>query len=781
MNRLSAIDGQPPPMEPIAIVGMACRFPGAANLQEFWRLLCDGRDGTSDIPRSRWDGEAFYDEDPAAPGKAVNRRGGFVDHVDGFDWRAFRISPREAKFMDPQHRLALEVAWEALEDAGLPLEAVAGTRTGVYLGIMWKDYLGLQSRDRSLLNGFSATGNVFAFAPGRISYTFDLRGPSVAIDCACAASLASVHAACQSLWLGEVPMALAGGVNLMLSPDANIMLSKAGVLSPDGRCKTLDADADGFVRSEGAGIVVLKPASQLTSADRVYGFIRGSAMTHNGRNEWIMAASADGQQEALRNAYRVAGVDPAEVDYVELHGTALRKGDPIEAKSLSAVVNAAGARKRPCLVGSVKSNIGHLDSAAGVAGLIKVALALHHRQIPPTVNLREVNPQIPLETLGLAAQTRFGPWPKRNDGRALAGVTAVSMSGVNAHLVVEGGPEPGVAGRREDESLRLLVLSARSPEALDDTARAFRSYLANGDAADGPALSDICYTAAVRRSHHPHRLAVAGRTSRQLVDALDDFGRRSPRDGLHSSRDVAEPATLAPELAAAVERHRRLFVDAAAAPEEMPGEAASDDALTLEALAYLYAAGHAIDWAALYPKGGHCVSLPPYAWQRETVWLEVPDANAAPTGGADTGAVGREPQGQFTRAMSNLPADERRESLLHQVRGIVNETLGRDSTEAIEDTQGLFDAGLNSIGAQELAVRLQLAVDAKLPATLIFNYPTIASLTTFLEAELCGLPEDVPMPTGHQDDTNHTSAIDLDDLTDEQAEALLLERLRSLE
>jgi len=778
MGRLSVIASQPPPMEPIAIVGMACRFPGAANLQEFWRLLCDGRDGTSDIPSSRWDGEAFYDEDPAAPGKSVNRRGGFIDHVDGFDWRAFRVSPREAKFMDPQHRLALEVAWEALEDAGLPLEAVAGSRTGVYLGIMWKDYLGLQSRDRSLLNGFSATGNVFAFAPGRISYTFDLRGPSVAIDCACAASLASVHAACQSLWLGEAPMALAGGVNLMLSPDANIMLSKAGVLSPEGRCKTLDADADGFVRSEGAGIVVLKPASQLASADRVYGFIRGSAMTHNGRNEWIMAASADGQQEALGEAYRVAGVDPATVDYVELHGTALKKGDPIEAKSLSAVVSAAGARKRPCLVGSVKSNIGHLDSAAGVAGLIKVALALHHRQIPPTVNLHEVNPQIPLETLGLAAQTSLGPWPERDNGRALAGVTAVSMSGVNAHLVVEGGPEPGVDIRRDDdESLRLLVLSARSPEALDDTARAFRSYPANGEAASGPALSDICYTAAVRRSHHPHRLAVAGRTSRQFVDALDDFCRRSPRDGLHSSHDMAEPAILAPDLAEAIERCRRVFVDVAAAPGEMP----TDDALTLEALAYLYAAGHTIDWAALYPKGGHCVSLPPYPWQRETVWLEMSDPHATPTGGAETGAADREPRGGVGLAVSNLPADERHELLLHQVRAIVNETLGRDSTETIEDTQGLFDAGLNSIGAQELAARLQLAVDAKLPATLIFNYPTIASLATFLEMEVCGLPDDAPTLTVHQDDANHTSAADLDDLTDEQAEALLLERLRSLE
>ena len=324
----------------------------------------------------------------------MRRPAGLLDEVDGFDWRAFRIPPREARALDPQHRLLLEVAWEALEDAGIPFEEVVGTRAGVFVALMWNDYLRMHAGEQAAVNAYSATGNVFAFAPGRVSYTFDLHGPSVAVDGACAGSLASVHAACNSLWLGESELCLAGGVNLMLSSKPDDMLRAAGVLSPTGHCRTLDAQADGFVRGEGAGIVVLKPLSQVTPADRVYALIRGGAVMHNGHNEWIMAASAEGQQRTLSHAYDVAGVEPKDVDYVELHGTGLPKGDPIEASVVGAVIGQAAGRARPCAVGSVKSNIGHLDSAAGIAGIIKVALAMQHREIPPTINLGEINPDI---------------------------------------------------------------------------------------------------------------------------------------------------------------------------------------------------------------------------------------------------------------------------------------------------------------------------------------------------------------------------------------------------
>ena len=333
--------------EPIAIIGIGCRFPGAPNPPAFWRLLKQGIDSIREIPADRWDIDEFYDSNPTRLGKMINRVGGFIDDVDKFDWRAFRILPREAQHMDPQHRLLLEVAWEALEDAGLPLEKVAGSRTGVFVGIMWNDYLRLQSRAWSKLNGYSVTGNAMAYAANRISYVFDLKGPSMAIDSGCAASLASVHAACQSLWLGESTLALAGGVNVILSPDIPIMLSKAGLLSPEGRCKPLDATADGFVLGEGAGIVVLKPFSQLSPSDRVYAFIRGTALNHNGRNEWIMATSPTAQETVIRDAYRTAGIDPRNVDYVELRNRDV-EGDATEVAALGKVVGTARSEEHPC-------------------------------------------------------------------------------------------------------------------------------------------------------------------------------------------------------------------------------------------------------------------------------------------------------------------------------------------------------------------------------------------------------------------------------------------------
>ncbi len=399
--------------EPIAIIGIGCRFPGAGGPGEFWKLLSEGRDLVRETPPDRWNANELYDPDPAAPGRIVNRQGGFLEHIESFDWRAFRIPPGEAKYMDPQQRLLLEVAWEALEDAGLPLENIAGSRTGVFMGIMWNDYFRLQSMNYSRINGYSLTGNAFAFAPNRISYFFDLKGPSVAVDNACASSLTSVHYACQSLWLGEATMALAGGVNLILSPDTSIMLSKAGVLSSTGSCKTLDAGADGFVRGEGAGIVVLKPLSQLAPSDRIYAVIRGSAINHNGHNEWIMASNSEAQERVIRDTCSRCGIDPAEIDYVELHGTGLLKGDALEAEVLGKVLGNHKGRNHPCSIGSVKTNLGHLESAAGIAGIIKVALSLYHGKIPPTLHFEEINPNIPLESLGLAVQEELGPWPHK--------------------------------------------------------------------------------------------------------------------------------------------------------------------------------------------------------------------------------------------------------------------------------------------------------------------------------------------------------------------------------
>ena len=510
--------------EPIAIIGLGCRFPGAKTPQEFWQLLCEGRSAVGRIPESRWAIDQLYDADPTITGPLASCWGGFLDNIDQFDWRALRLSPREVKYMDPQHRLLLEVAWEALEDAGLPLETVARTSTAVFQGVSSNDYFRLQTRDWSKLNGYTVTGNDLAFTANRLSYCFDLKGPSVTIAQACAASLVAVHYACQSLRLGEAEIAIAGGVILMISPDISIMLSRAGLLSPEGKCKTLDATADGFVRGEGAGIVVLKPLSKVNPSDRIYALLVGSAVNHNGQNEWIMAANQASQISAIQQACARAGVAPAAIDYVELHGTGLPKGDPIEAKAVGEAMGTVAGRVSPCCIGSVKTNLGHLEAAAGIASLIKVALAQYHQKLPPTLNLKQIHPDISLGALGLVAQTQLTPWPTKTEAH-LAGVTAVSMAGINAHVILREFVDANVdtlAISQPLEQVYLLPLSAHSPTALLQYITDIKDYLL-GASSQTIELRDICYTASVRRSHHPYRAAIVGNSRQSLVQALVSY------------------------------------------------------------------------------------------------------------------------------------------------------------------------------------------------------------------------------------------------------------------
>lgn len=505
--------------DPIAIIGIGCRFPQAGNPQEFWQLLSEGRNAIREVPAERWNIDDVYDPNASQPGKTVSRWGSFLDQIDQFDWRAFHLLPREVRHMDPQQRLLLEVAWEALEDAGLPLERVAGTKTSVSIGICWNDYLNLLTQNPSQLDAYTAIGNTKCFAANRLSYTFDLRGASSSVDSGCTSSLMSVYQACQSLWNGEASLALAGGVNLLLSPDMSIMLSQADLLAHDGQCKTLDERADGFVRGEGAGIVVLKPLSQVQASDRVYALIRGIATNHNGHNEWIIASNRQAQEDLLRTVYTKAGVNPADVDYVELNGTAFLQGDAIEAQALGAVLGNSEQRTRPCLLGSVKTNIGHLESAAGIASLIKVALSLYHQQIPPTLNLHTTNPNIPLQSLHLAAQQEASPWPEK-EGTPLAGVTALSMSGVNVHAVLAAYPLSAPAPQSNNQAVRLLPISARSEEALIAQATVLRDFLHTADSEPDAFWQDVCSTASVRRTHHPYRLAILGASAHEAAEAL---------------------------------------------------------------------------------------------------------------------------------------------------------------------------------------------------------------------------------------------------------------------
>jgi acyl transferase domain-containing protein/SAM-dependent methyltransferase/acyl carrier protein/aryl carrier-like protein len=521
--------------EPIAVVGLGCRFPGADGPEAFWRLLCDGVDAIREVPPERWDLAAWYDPDPDAPGKTYSRHGGFLEGVDRFDADFFGISPREAASLDPQQRLFLEVAWHALEDAGIAPGALAGTPAGVFAGVSFNDYAQLQAQrgapDR--LDAYMGTGKVASLVANRLSYALDLRGPSVALDTGCSSSLVAVHLACQSLRSGESSLALVGGVNLILAPENTVIFSKARMLAPDGRCKSFDAAADGYVRSEGCGVVILERLSDAVAAGhRVLAVIRGSAVRQDGRTSGLTVPSEVAQAAVIRDALATAGVEPAALDLVETHGTGTSLGDPIEVQGLAAALGAAAGRTpdRPLVLGAVKTNLGHLESAAGIAGLIKVVLALHHGEIPPNLHFREPNPHLDLDAVPAVVPVRRLPWPAADEDKRLAGVSSFGFGGAIAHVVLGGAPPSSVEASAEAERpLHVLPLSARSAAALRRLAESFRDRLA--EEPELPA-ADLCATAGAGRSHFAHRLAAVAGSTEELRRRLDAFLAGEEEPGL---------------------------------------------------------------------------------------------------------------------------------------------------------------------------------------------------------------------------------------------------------
>ncbi len=504
--------------EPIAVVGMACRFPGGVrNPDEFWELLTSATDAITEVPSSRWDIEQYYDEDPSTPGKMNTRWGGFLDGVDGFDAPFFGISPREARTMDPQQRLLLQVSWEALESAAIAPEQLVGSSTGVYVGISNSDYGGrlLHARGASQLDAYAITGNAFSVAAGRVSYLLGLQGPSMPVDTACSSSLVAVHLAARALQNRDCSVALAGGVNVLLTPSGTICFSRLGAMAPDGRCKTFDASADGYVRSEGCGVVVLKRLSDAEAAgDPILGVIRGSAMNHDGRSNGLTAPSGIAQQAVIRSALHESGRRREDVRFVEAHGTGTALGDPIELQALGAVFGDPTRQTEPLLVGSVKTNIGHAEAAAGMAGMIKALLALQHRTLPPNLHFDTPTPHVPWATLGVAVPTEATPLEA--DGvPLLAGVSSFGIGGTNAHVLLEQAPPAAAPVRSPEPPAYLLPLSARHPKALRALAQLWIERLSPGDD-----LRDLVHTAATRRSQHPFRWAVIGASAEELTEAL---------------------------------------------------------------------------------------------------------------------------------------------------------------------------------------------------------------------------------------------------------------------
>ena len=504
--------------EPVAIVGMGCRFPGGiSNLKDFWTLLITGTDAIGEVPPDRWSLDSLHDSDPDAPGKVASRFGGFVRDVDRFDAPFFAISPREASRMDPQQRLLLEVAWNALEDAGYTRDGVAGSGMGVFVGAhsQSSDYLQLQYEDPDTIDAFTGTGTAHNLFAGRLSYAFDLHGPAVVVDTACSSSLVAAHLAIQSLRLGESDAALVAGVNLVLTPHFSIAASRMHMLAPDGRCKAFDHRADGFVRSEGCGAVVLK---RLTDAqadgDRIIAVIRGSATNQDGRTNGITAPNGRAQRAVVERALKDASVSPLDVGYVETHGTGTVLGDPIEVEGLAATVGRPRPDGAPVYIGAVKSNIGHLEGAAGIAGLIKAALVVERGVAPPIVHLEKLNPHMDVAGTRLLFPTQATSWGEPGRPRR-AGVSSFGWSGTNAHLVLEQAPAaPPVDIGPEDDAF-VLPISAKSAPSLGAIAEAYRDELA---ASSNP--RDLCFTAATRRHHHEYRAASVGRTAPALRDAL---------------------------------------------------------------------------------------------------------------------------------------------------------------------------------------------------------------------------------------------------------------------
>ncbi|PJZ68820.1 hypothetical protein CH373_15490 [Leptospira perolatii] len=514
-------------VEPVAIIGMSCKFPGANSLEEFWKLLSEGKDAISEVPSDRWDVNEYYDASGVRPGTMNTRWGGFIHDVAEFDHEFFGISKREAECMDPQQRILLQTSWEALENAGIAPTTLALSRTGVFIGITGNDYGLLQYNQSDLENPYLLMGNSSSIAANRLSYFLNLAGPSISLDTACSSSLVSVLMACKSLQSGDSDLAIAGGVNLILTPEITINFSRGGYMAPDGRCKSFDSSANGFVRGEGAGIVVLKPLSKaISDGDRVYAVLHGGAVNQDGRSNGLTAPNPLAQEAVLQEAYKATGIHPDFVDYVECHGTGTALGDPIEVNALGKVFRRNDQGASNLLIGSVKSNIGHLEAAAGIAGLIKLSLSLLNREIPKSLHFQNPNPRIDFKRLGIQVNHQHKPWPKRigeNSSKpTVAGISSFGFGGTNAHLVLSGvEPDSEISvDYRKPISSAVIPFSAQNVKGLREISQRYLEHLQKTESWEP---HDICYTAGEKRSHFSTRAAIHFTSREELKTELKNL------------------------------------------------------------------------------------------------------------------------------------------------------------------------------------------------------------------------------------------------------------------
>ena len=531
--------------EPIAVVGISGRFPQSRTLNEFWKLLSNGHNAVTEIPDERWKVGDYYDPDRNKPEKTNQRHAAFLEDIHDFDPLFFNISPAEAMEMSPSQKLIMELAYEAIESSSIPYDLISGTKSGVYMGNIWNDYEHDRKHKNASVTSHSALGQSANVIANRISYSLGLSGPSLVIDTGCSSSLVAVHLACQSLWDGSTNMAFAGAVNHLLDPDQYVYLTKFGGLSSNGQCRAFDSEADGFVRGEGGGIVILKRLSEAKKdGDRIFAVIKGSAVNNNGFNVNLPATSVEGQKDVLEEAYNMSDIDPADVHYVEAHGTGTRLGDPTEATALGEFFGWK-KNKGSLRVGSVKTNIGHLEGAAGMAGLLKVILAMNARKLPESLHFNNPNPNIDFESLNLQVQNTFSDWPVQEGETLKAGVNSFGWGGTNAHVVLEEYKIPTEQTGSDlatDRQNYLLPVSARSDAALKDYVKSYLNHLnfaINGKLSH---FQNLCIASSVLRPSFEYRALFSGNTKLEMMGQMNEYLKSN--EGTNPIKDIGEGKTV---------------------------------------------------------------------------------------------------------------------------------------------------------------------------------------------------------------------------------------------
>jgi myxalamid-type polyketide synthase MxaE and MxaD len=729
---------------PLAIVGMGCNLPGGVHSpEEFWVLLREGRDAIGEVPASRWNIDALYSANPETPGKMSTRWGGFVDGIDEFDPRFFGIAPAEAVAMDPQQRLLLETSWQALENAGIAPAKTAGSPAGVFVGICNGDYGQiLFDTGREKITPYFASGLSHAIASGRISYVLGLQGPSLAVDTSCSASLVAVHLACQSLRLGECDLALAGGVNVVLNPEVTIALSQAKMMAPDGHCKAFAEGADGFVRAEGCGIIVLRRLPDaIRDGNRILAVVRGTACNQDGRSSGLTAPNGLSQERVITAALANAGMEPDAIDAIEAHGTGTALGDPIEAGALNEVFATATRNSDPLWIGSVKTNLGHLESAAGIAGLIKLVLALQHRELPPSLHFTRPSSHIDWNSLPLKVPTRLEPWKKRGETRA-AGISSFGFSGTNAHVILEEYLEPAHPASTGGD-VWMFPLSAKSPQALRALATRYAQFLGEHPKLE---LVDIAHTLASGRSHFEYRAAIVAASLPELLDQLQQLQREEISSGIQTghatlsansvhiafnkdglpSPESSELCGNDPAVRAALQQAEAIIQYASQA-----GWNEESRRKVLEAAGALYVLGCEIRLKDFHGNVARSISLPTYPFERQRYW-PAPARNREST---ETPVPVVASQMRFDAFLDD-PLEARKAKIVEYVTQQAREILGYRNGEPLPSHLALTDAGLDSLMAVELKNRLQAALGQELSSTVIFDCGNVHALAEMLEARL---------------------------------------------